>query len=833
MSSIGSRGPDSWHAQLIQAASRGDESKVRDLIREGFPREEVRKDAVRIALQRVAGRGHEQLTRLLLNEGAAVDVQLEGEIPPLFRAAELGRDIIVKLLIQHGASTETRDKAKRTAIFPAAQRNHRATLSLLLDAGADVNVKDLDDQNLMLCLASEKSEKLMKWDDEIIRMLLKTNLDLEAKDKEGRTALLWAAATGKVNLIKLLLTGRTHNNANIKATNNRGKTALHLAVESKTNRLALVKTLLEYGANVHAESDGGWTALLNAADKGYDDIASVLLHWGANVNARTLNNKVTGLHWCARNGHIDVVKLFLQQPGVLRDSKDSSGETPLLGAAQNGHIDIVNLLSPVKIGEQLSSAAQAACRGFQATVVDFGMEHRPVNTKKYPVFDLLYGWDEKAQKPLVTTVVRNVPAKPRFRWIHLPANNVAWVETLITKHFIENSVSDIEGFKALEKIFGQQHRGPRVHAHFMRPLCQRMQLTGKDESSAGLSDSMSEGLNIQVEAHTPTFVLPEQENTPIEKPKGSPKPVKKRFRSDDHVVQTIEKSRGTTQSSNTAKKTGEGPQVNATSHKRRGDRQSSRSGMVLKKKAERNGNIVLFMPYLHYETHEQRKKMTKAIERATGTPESLFAPDPGITCDEMLMRAYLPNSQSAHSTHNLLHIRRTLDQFYYHAISTESRDEDQVVFRYTRDHKPYERKVFMVDQLWLWTLGSDLIITSFPQRWEQPKDDPLNVLDGIIADMDSKTRPPVKSVHHLATLITGRCSGVFDRHRLGGEHYQFLDMFESSIGEVVSHTIGTPLHANQQADKQGDRAFQKVQQRFRRCCPMAYTSTAEGASSVP
>ena len=91
----------------------------------------------------------------------------------------------------------------------------------------------------------------------------------------------------------------------------------------------------------------------------------------------------------------------------------------------------------------------------------------------------------------------------------------------------------------------------------------------------------------------------------------------------------------------------------------------------------------------------------------------------------------------------------------------------------------------MVDQLWLWILGNDLIITCFPQRWKQPKNDPLNVLDGIIEDMNSKTRPPVKSVYDLATLITGRCSGVFDRHRLGDEDYQFLDMFESSIGQVV------------------------------------------------
>jgi Mg2+ and Co2+ transporter CorA len=82
--------------------------------------------------------------------------------------------------------------------------------------------------------------------------------------------------------------------------------------------------------------------------------------------------------------------------------------------------------------------------------------------------------------------------------------------------------------------------------------------------------------------------------------------------------------------------------------------------------------------------------------------------------------------------------------------------------------------------------GEDLIVTSFPQRWEQPKNDPLNVLDGIIEDMNAKTRPPIKSVYDLAMLITGRCSGMFDRHRLDDEDYHFLDMFESSIGRVTN-----------------------------------------------
>lgn len=85
----------------------------------------------------------------------------------------------------------------------------------------------------------------------------------------------------------------------------------------------------------------------------------------------------------------------------------------------------------------------------------------------------------------------------------------------------------------------------------------------------------------------------------------------------------------------------------------------------------------------------------------------------------------------------------------------------------------------------MWILGKDLIVTAFPQRWQQPKNDPLNVLDGIIENINSNTRDPVSSVYDLAMIITSRCSGIFDRHRMGDEDYQFLDMFESSIGEAT------------------------------------------------
>lgn len=82
----------------------------------------------------------------------------------------------------------------------------------------------------------------------------------------------------------------------------------------------------------------------------------------------------------------------------------------------------------------------------------------------------------------------------------------------------------------------------------------------------------------------------------------------------------------------------------------------------------------------------------------------------------------------------------------------------------------------------------DLILTCFPERWNQPKRDPLNLFDGVIEDINSKTRPPVMSVYELAALITDRCSGTFDRHQWSRDEYRFLEMFELSIGTLVSYT---------------------------------------------
>lgn len=72
----------------------------------------------------------------------------------------------------------------------------------------------------------------------------------------------------------------------------------------------------------------------------------------------------------------------------------------------------------------------------------------------------------------------------------------------------------------------------------------------------------------------------------------------------------------------------------------------------------------------------------------------------------------------------------------------------------------------------------DLVVTCFPGRWEQHVRDPLNVLDGIMEEMNAKTRPPIRSAYDLAILISSRCSG--SKWILRGPYLPSYGVFEAS-----------------------------------------------------
>ena len=808
--------------RLLNAIEKSNHAEVITIIEEAKAKAQPIEHLLRIGLMRAVERTNVELAEYFLQNGAKPDGAPGGRLSPLLKAIERkaiesDQEKMVKLLLRFGGDVDAHDKQGRTALMTAAWKNYYHVMVILLRGGADVNKKDNNGRHVLHNLAADKQ---CNWGRDIIEELLRYKVALDgphARDESGRTPLHWAASTGKRELCEMLLKQST---TDVNAIEGRGKAPIHLAIAH--GRDDIVEVLLHHRANVMATSDGSWTPLHNACEQGTVKVVKLLLDAEANVNARLLNG-MTPLHIAAQAGHLDVVRCLLERKEIKRTARDSFGITPFLRAAQNKRRDIVNLLAPSNNVERLSEDALGACNGFNATIVDFGNFHNENRVSRRTVYEVLYGKDViNPRKPAVSILPKDSKAT-NFRWIHLPANNMAWVEALLTKAFIEEGANDVEGFKALERSFTHSHRGQQIHSHFMRPLCQSTPRAPKQQDDSELSDGVdqgpphivvSNGLGVDFDivegahemlsqfprapARTGTFST-DQTDWTTGSTTGSGiatgKEGKIKHKDKTNKMQKWRGSKaagGRSGGTETPTKHTE-PQAkrkNSTPMTGSGHFRSPGSPGRKDSTATAKGNIFTFMPYLHFESDQRRQEMQEAIVRAQLLKESkkvgacpLIPPlQRASTYDEMLLRAHLTSSQIS------LHVRRTLDQFFYHNIDTRSRDRDQVVYRY--QCKPSntnytDPKIFMVDQLWMWTLGKDLIVTAFPQRWQQPRNDPLNILDAIIEQINSKTRDSVRSVYDLATIITGRCSGVFDRHLVGDEDYQFLDMFESSIGDTT------------------------------------------------
>lgn len=331
----------------------------------------------------------------------------------------------------------------------------------------------------------------------------------------------------------------------------------------------------------------------------------------------------------------------------------------------------------------------------------------------YFFLELLYGRDTLNSRKPAVSILPNDNKVTDFRWIHLPANNMAWVEAVLTKAFIEEGASDVDGFKALERSFAQQHRGQQVHSHFMRPMCQsspraprifeeepivsptteqkepprlpaivinaaqnpkdtaqkskgdRIQNASDDLSSrspsrrGGSTSSLPTG-----PTNSPSGVGVDKNDSPRGYGHADGKE-NARNNSKDQKDQKDQKERNRKPAAKGAKNPKARTDTPTKDQPRRSISQPIlsrhlRSQSSLGRKdasALVKGNIFAYMPYLHFETDGRRQEMQAAIKRAE-TMKSHFRPGltKARTYDEMLIRAHLASSEVS------LHVRRTLDQ---------------------------------------------------------------------------------------------------------------------------------------------------------------------------
>lgn len=123
----------------------------------------------------------------------------------------------------------------------------------------------------------------------------------------------------------------------------------------------------------------------------------------------------------------------------------------------------------------------------------------------------------------------------------------------------------------------------------------------------------------------------------------------------------------------------------------------------------------------------------------------------------LLSEAYDSWKASDHCHHR----RRTLDQFLYKSLDTRKRDSDQVMSRYLRNNHGTEG-LLVVDQLWIWNLGPELIITSFPHIEQHRLIEQSTLFTNILERINPRTGGLVQNVDELADIVIEQCISACD-----------------------------------------------------------------------
>ncbi|EPE36766.1 SH3-domain-containing protein [Glarea lozoyensis ATCC 20868] len=345
---------------------------------------------------------------------------------------------------------------------------------------------------------------------------------------------------------------------------------------------------------------------------------------------------------------------------------------------------------------------------------------------------------------------------PDLVWIHLPANNMSWVEKLVTTRYgelLKDSAVDDNSDKANKDAVGKGKdvvgKGKDVVGKGKDAVGKGKDAVGKGKNAVG-KDAVGKDAVGQLFLLSPEVWTQRQHNGSFTQPSKQ-----------ERFLQPLYSRISTLES-------------------------SIPSARDIYTESDSKPNSVLFMPYIHWEyidryvlrnkcldwmcrkepqqisDHNNPKpklklKRAMADETATNswTPEQankeLLDLSEKIDIDSKLLLAYVHEDSP-------LHVRRTLDQSFYYTLADEeirTRDLDQVLYRYTNEYLHMTApRILMVDQLWLWIIdGSEkskqprTVITAFPQSWG-------TVPPAIATSPNQPSSPPPAPPSHASHATT-------------------------------------------------------------------------------
>ncbi len=169
-------------------------------------------------------------------------------------------------------------------------------------AKEDVNAREEGEQTVLMNVTWLRNATWWRR-VKVFSKLVEHRIDVNARDNEGRTALMKAAELGEVESINKLV----KRGADVNARDNYGFTALTYAAFE--GQVEAIEVLVRCGADVNAKANNGIMALMVAAAVGQAKSIEALVRCGADVNAKNEEGK-TALTIAQDEGHSSIVSLL-------------------------------------------------------------------------------------------------------------------------------------------------------------------------------------------------------------------------------------------------------------------------------------------------------------------------------------------------------------------------------------------------------------------------------------------------------------------------------------------------------------------------------------------
>jgi ankyrin repeat protein len=191
--------------------------------------------------------------------------------------------------------------AQDLALIAAARRGDLGVVEELIRAGASVQARDGDGRTALL--VATEADRIP-----VARALIAAGADVNAKDEMEDSPFLYAGAEGRNAILKMTLAA----GADLKSVNRYGGTALIPAAHH--GHIEAVRILLGTKIDKDHVNKLGWTALLEAVILGdggpvHTEIVQLLVQAGANVNVADRDG-VTPLQHATQRGFVEMVRIL-------------------------------------------------------------------------------------------------------------------------------------------------------------------------------------------------------------------------------------------------------------------------------------------------------------------------------------------------------------------------------------------------------------------------------------------------------------------------------------------------------------------------------------------